>query len=205
MKNSTKIHLKSIINDQKGFSLVEMLIVLALLGIVLAGAYQYFFYGYNSWTRSNEEAEQVQTARLAVMRMDSEVRGAQQGTENADPVVLVSDKEIRIYTDTDNDGHPELVCYKLVTNAGVNSLRKSIVSPQGAAYPYTYSEPNQWETVVSRVDNDNIFSVPKYDTNKDYQRWAINVELHVSTPEQTVRSTKVKAVLTVRGRGEVKT
>ncbi len=207
MINSIKIHLKSIFNNQKGFSLVELLIVLALMGIVLAGVYQYFFYGYNSWTRANEEAEQVQDARLAVMRMDSEVRGAQQGNEDNDPVV-VSDTEINIYTDIDNDGSPELVNYKLETNDGVNSLLRGIAPPQGDAYPYAYSDPGQWETVVSRVENDIIFTVPQYNaggTDKEYQRGTIKVELHVSTPEQTVKPIIVEAVLTVRGRGEVKT
>jgi hypothetical protein len=64
------------------------------------------------------------------------------------------------------------------------------------------------EIVVSRVENDNIFTVPKYLANGkevDYQRGIINVELQVSTPEQTVKPIKVEAVLTVRGRGEDKT
>ena len=79
----------TIIKNQKGFTLIELLIVLALLGIVLGGAYQYFFYGYNSWTRSNAEAQQVQTARLAVMRMENEVKEAQQGEKDIDPVVCI--------------------------------------------------------------------------------------------------------------------
>ncbi len=59
-----------ILNNEKGLTLVELLVVLALLGIVLGSIYQYFFYGYNSWVRSNAEAEQVQDARLAVIHMD---------------------------------------------------------------------------------------------------------------------------------------
>lgn len=87
-------------------------------------------------------------------------------------------------------------------------MRRSVVSPQGDAFPYTYGTPDQWETVVSRVESDNIFTVPQYKAggkDVDYQRGIINVELHVSTPEQTVKPIKIEAVLTVRGRGEGKT
>jgi prepilin-type N-terminal cleavage/methylation domain-containing protein len=84
MNNIFQARLK-ILNNEKGLTLVELLIVLALLGIVLGGIYQYFHYGYNSWMRSSAEAEQVQEARLAVIRMDREVREAQQGKENTPP------------------------------------------------------------------------------------------------------------------------
>jgi prepilin-type N-terminal cleavage/methylation domain-containing protein len=203
MNNIFQARLK-ILNNEKGLTLVELLIVLALLGIVLGGIYQYFHYGYNSWMRSSAEAEQVQEARLAVIRMDREVREAQQGKENTPPVECVSKTEINIFTDTNGDGRPELVCYQL---EGGN-LRRSVVSPQGDAFPYTYGTPDQWETVVSRVESDNIFTVPQYKAggkDVDYQRGIINVELHVSTPEQTVKPIKIEAVLTVRGRGEGKT
>jgi prepilin-type N-terminal cleavage/methylation domain-containing protein len=207
-KGSFKTHIKAVFNNDKGMTLVELLIVLALLGIVLGGIYQYFYYGYHSWMRSSAEAQQVQDARLAVIRMDGEVRGARQGKESTNPVVWVSDTEINIYTDTDNDGHPELVCYKLDAVDGVNSLLRGTASPQGDAYPYTYGVPGQWETVVDRVENDEIFTVPKYELNGsdvDYQRGIINVELHISAAEQSVKPIKVEAKLTVRGRGEVKT
>jgi len=209
MSNSFwKKRINAVLNNDKGLTLVELLIVLALLGIVLGGIYQYFYYGYRSWVRSSAEAQQVQDARLAVIRMDGEVRGARQGKENTNPVVWVSDTEINIYTDTDNDGRPELVCYKLETMDGVNSLLRGVAIPQGDAYPYTYSDPGQWETVVASVENDEIFTVPQYKLNGsdvDYQRGIINVKLYVSATEQSVKPIKVEAVLTVRGRGEVKT
>jgi hypothetical protein len=59
----------------------------------------------------------------------------------------------------------------------------------------------EWKTTISSL-------FPKYKANGkdvDYQRGIINVELQVSTPEQTVKPIKVEAVLTVRGRGEGKT
>jgi prepilin-type N-terminal cleavage/methylation domain-containing protein len=206
MNNIFQARLK-ILNNEKGLTLVELLVVLALLGIVLGGIYQYFHYGYNSWVRSNAEAEQVQDARLAVVRMDSEVREAQQGKANTPPVECVSKNKMNIYTDLNGDGRPELVCYQLEGGKGGN-LRRGVALPQGDAFPYTYGAPGQGEIVVSRVENDNIFTVPKYLANGkevDYQREIINVELQVSTPEQTVKPIKVEAVLTVRGRGEDKT
>lgn len=114
---------------------------------------------------------------------------------------------MNIYMDINGDGRPELVCYQLEGGKGGN-LRRGVAIPQGDAFPYTYGTPDQWETVVSRVESDNIFTVPQYKAggkDVDYQRGIINVELHVSTPEQTVKPIKIEAVLTVRGRGEGKT
>jgi|CZCB01.1.fsa_nt_gi prepilin-type N-terminal cleavage/methylation domain-containing protein len=194
----------TIIKNQKGFTLIELLIVLALLGIVLGGAYQYFFYGYNSWTRSNAEAQQVQTARLAVMRMDNEVREAQQGEENTAPVICLSEKELHIYTDTNDDGRPELICYRLTGG----KLERGVAFPQGDTFPYQYGNPGNWETVISKVKNDIIFTVPKYRVDgkeMEYQRGIISVEIHVGNPDQSIKPTIVKAQLTVRGRGVNKT
>ena len=60
------------------------------------------------------------------MRMDNEVREAQQGEENTAPVICLSEKELHIYTDTNDDGRPELICYRSVSYTHLDVYKRQI-------------------------------------------------------------------------------
>ncbi len=60
-----KIFSRNFSNDNRGLSLVELLIALFLLGIVLALGYNYFFFGMNTFNRGEQQADIQQNARLA--------------------------------------------------------------------------------------------------------------------------------------------
>lgn len=185
---------------ENGLTLVELLLVLALLGVVLAGIFQYWQYGNASWERTAAEGRATQEARLALMRMEREVRQAQKATETKESIHLVSSTEVEIYTDVTGDGKPEMVVYRLQGDA----LQRGVAAPSGSSFPYTYGAPVNWDTVVSRAETPAGQSLFTLDESHK-PRLVLTVNLVVADPQVTLaRPVSVQAVLTVRGRTEAK-
>lgn len=197
-----------------GSSLVELLTVLALLGIVLGVVYQYLYYSYRSTDLSFAESRLIQEARIFLANIGREVRLAvvarkDEAGGNVDAVEFIpSDQnttgQVRIYTDLNGDGRPEMVCYRLRNN----SLEKAVVPPEGSSFPYTYGEPLAWETVLSRVENTDIFNrVPDLDPDPDQERAAvrqiIRVNLVLNDPRTPLaQPLRISSSLTVRSQQE---
>ena len=71
-KHRTSFH------DQYGFTAVELLLVLALLGLVLAGIYQFFFFTNRSYTQAERQSISVQEANLFLLNIEKDIRSASQ-------------------------------------------------------------------------------------------------------------------------------
>ncbi|MCL6480018.1 MAG: prepilin-type N-terminal cleavage/methylation domain-containing protein [Peptococcaceae bacterium] len=197
-----------------GSSLVELLTVLALLGIVLGVVYQYLYYSYRSTDLSFAESRLIQEARLFLAGIGREVRRAvvarkDEAGRNVEAVEFIppdqsTTGQIRIYTDLNGDGRPEMVCYRLRNN----SLEKAVVPPEGSGFPYTYGEPATWETVLSQVENSDIFNrVSDLDPDPDQEKVAvrqiIRVNLVLNDPQTPLaQPLRISSSLTVRSQQE---
>lgn len=187
---------------ESGLTLIELLVVLALLGVVLGSIYQYFSFSYASWNRAAAESRSIQDARLTLARLDREIRQARKATESAGAVAVPDDNQLDIYTDVirGDDGKPELVRYKLELNG---ALVRGVSGPQGSEYPYTYEDPDTWETVVSTVANDTD---PLFILDDSHSpRLVVNVDLLVddsATP--LARPVQIQAAISVRSREDAK-
>ncbi len=62
--------------DENGFTLVELLMGLAILGLVLGTIYGCFFAGTRSWQRGSERMDHQQNGRIAVDSIVRELRYA---------------------------------------------------------------------------------------------------------------------------------
>lgn len=64
------------IKNQKGFSLIEMMIVIAVLGVIVLGLVTFFTGGTKSWVSGQYQLTAQRNARQAMDRMVREIREA---------------------------------------------------------------------------------------------------------------------------------
>lgn len=70
-----KKYLKKIyIKKQKGFSLIEMMVVVAIIGLIVLGLVTFFTGGARSWVAGQSQLEAQRNARQAMDRMVKEIR-----------------------------------------------------------------------------------------------------------------------------------
>lgn len=62
--------------NDKGFTLIELIITFALIGFVIAALYTFYLAGLESWSRSAKKIENQQTARIAMNKMIKELHHA---------------------------------------------------------------------------------------------------------------------------------
>jgi len=64
------------IKNQKGFSLIEMMVVVAVLGVIVLGLVTFFTGGTKSWVAGQSQLTAQRNARQAMDRMVREIREA---------------------------------------------------------------------------------------------------------------------------------
>lgn len=64
------------VRSQRGFSLTEMLVVCALLGVVMAGVLTLLMFGQQSATATSNKVDAQSNARIGIERMIEEIREA---------------------------------------------------------------------------------------------------------------------------------
>jgi prepilin-type N-terminal cleavage/methylation domain-containing protein len=76
MRNAFRASLRRRLSGQAGYSLVEMITVMVILGIVLAGLTTMFHAGMTAEVRANRDLDAQQNARAALDRMRRELHCA---------------------------------------------------------------------------------------------------------------------------------
>lgn len=118
---------QQLLNDW-GFTVVELLIVLVLVSVVLAGAYSLFSYVYQSWARVEEESLRIQEARLAIDTVGKEIRNAAPLEDNSIGVKIHATpqgqgRELRL-----GPAQPGQIRYRLDEN---NRLYRQVLNTEG--------------------------------------------------------------------------
>ncbi len=99
---------------QDGFTLIEMVIAFALLGLVIASLYSFYSSGLLSWNRSIVRMEKQQTARIAMDKMIMELQDAHLVKCCIDPERDCSGIPLEmIYFRTDVDGRSTRHSFRL--------------------------------------------------------------------------------------------
>ena len=84
--------------------LVELLVALALTGLVLSGTVSLLAHGQRAYARGAARAESQQSARTALLRMARELRQAGSGRGSLPPIAVAEPARVVIQHDLDGDG-----------------------------------------------------------------------------------------------------
>ena len=79
---------KKYLNKQKGFSLIEMMVVVVILGLIVLGLVTFFTGGAKSWVAGQSQLEAQRNARQAMDIMVREIREASEVTTKDDTKII---------------------------------------------------------------------------------------------------------------------
>ena len=74
--------------NQKGFSLIEMMVVVFILGLIILALVTFFTGGIKSWVAGQSQLEAQRNARQAMDRMVREIREASEVTTKNDTKII---------------------------------------------------------------------------------------------------------------------
>lgn len=77
-------------NQQRGFSLIEMMVVVVILGVIVLGLVTFFTGGAKSWVAGQSQLEAQRNARQAMDRMVREIREGSSFNSSDDSTITIS-------------------------------------------------------------------------------------------------------------------
>lgn len=77
------------IKNKKGFSLIEMMVVVVILGLIVLGLVTFFTGGARSWVAGQSQLKAQREARQAIDRMVREIREGKNVTSGSDTTITV--------------------------------------------------------------------------------------------------------------------
>ena len=78
------------IKNQKGFSLIEMMVALGILSLIIIGLVTFFSGGTRAWVTGQYQLEAQRNARLSMDRMVKEIREGKNITSGSEISIIVS-------------------------------------------------------------------------------------------------------------------
>lgn len=131
-----------------GFTLVEMLLSVFLMGLVIVGILGFAIYYFQSSSFSFEELQEVNQAQSGLTIMIREIREARISEAGGWPIVQADNNTFIFYSDVTNDGRSDRVRY-FIENG---ELKKGVIEP--TLPPVSYPSANeQIKTIVYSLDN----------------------------------------------------
>lgn len=103
--------------SEKGLTLIELLVTLAITGFIITALYTFYLAGLNSWNRAVDRLEYQQTARIALDKVISELRYAQE-------VEIVQSSPQMLYFYTKHNGKNTLFRFRLSSGQLLFEQRK---------------------------------------------------------------------------------
>ncbi len=129
---------------QRGFSLIEGLLTVALFGLIMVSLSGFILAGYRAYSYNFEQTAAISEARRGIEIMVKEIREAKTGDDGSYALVQAGDLSFAFYSDIDRDTATERVRYFL---DGTN-FKKGVVKPSGD--PPQYNLTSETISVLSQ-------------------------------------------------------
>lgn len=193
---------------KSGVTLIELMIVVALMGIVISGGFSFFNLANRSSSKNKEDSFIVQDSRLFLVYLDREIRQANRPvllknlpvpiTDSNFPEEVKSKKAVEvenfgdilvIYTYVNEI--PKRVTYRTRVVDGFNILEKNISDP----HVLTSSITN-WNSIFERIDQN--LSRPYFRVNPSNEK-KIEINMSVYSVIENLKL-DIDTFYTVRGK-----
>lgn len=170
-----------------GFTLLETIVVIAILGIVIVLSSQFINSGYRLFFISRDEAATMDQMRTTLEKTAKEIRLAETGNNGAYPIEQATASSLTIYANVDGDSNRERIRYFL----DGTTLKRGIIEPTGGAVPQYLPQNEIISILAKNIRNTDIFSY--YDKNYNGTTAALTFPVAISS----VRLVHLKFVVDV--------
>lgn len=123
--------------ERKGFTLVELLIAMAIMLIIFTGAAALYYTSTQSTAAIWSDLEAQRNARALTQEFRNYVRRANIANNGAYPIEAASSSTLIFFADIDSDGLMERIHYEYTTS----TVYRGITKPTGT--PYIYDVNNE--------------------------------------------------------------
>lgn len=143
-------------NGIRGYTLLEMLMVVSISTIVMGVIVSSILYFYRSNTNTLEQALQIDNARRGITQGVRDIRETTYGDDGAYPIVAFATSTFTFYSDIDRDSSTERVRFFLEGS----TLKKGVTNPTGT--PVSYDSGNEQVSIISEYVRNNFQNLPVF-------------------------------------------
>jgi prepilin-type N-terminal cleavage/methylation domain-containing protein len=150
-------------HGEDGYSLIELLMVLSLVGVILATAFMMLQSITGMADRVEARTIASEDARIVMDRLTREIRQAFEVEDNQGAFADAQSRSCTFYTDLNRDGVPEMVTYRVQGK----TLYRSEAVATSAMPPYGFGAAGPEETIITSLDGGFTGQVFTYYNSQD--------------------------------------
>lgn len=145
---------------RNGFSIIELLIIIAIIGVLSSIGIQLVNEGFSSIKFESEQEIAIQNARKGIEIAIKEIREADSSAQGDYALALLEDNQFIFYSDIDDDGKTEKIKYYLDSNY----LKRSEIQP---GQNNDYSGEEEVAILTNYLNNQDLPIFSYYDENNN--------------------------------------
>jgi prepilin-type N-terminal cleavage/methylation domain-containing protein len=187
------------LTDNRGFTLVELMVAVAVLAVVLLGAYTALSNMQNASTGATERLVNLDEARLLMATITKDLRTAARPDPTESPFVFADGRRIQFYANLNTAQGPQLVTAYIDVEKRLVEETIPPTDPPPPGPPYTYNPANQVTRVVGEwvANTGPVFKFFQYNADLDVMEEITNGGMPL-TSDQLKQVEAVEVTLSIR-------